>query len=126
MNKLVPCITFLVGTVIGTTATYFTVKKKFQHEADTEIESMKQFYLDKLNELTIDKQIEKTIHEYKTLIKDYNQESTNKEENQSTIDYQHVDYHKPEVLKEINSKKPYIISEDKFGDQEDYEPIVLR
>lgn len=52
MNKYVlPAITFATGAVIGATAAWITAKKIYEKIADEEIEEMREYYWDKLDEL---------------------------------------------------------------------------
>lgn len=52
MNKYVlPAITFATGAVIGATAAWITAKKIYEKIADEEIEEMREYFWDKLDEL---------------------------------------------------------------------------
>ena len=112
MNKVVPCITFVVGGVIGASITYFTVKKKYQHEANEQIASIREMYSNRIKELELDNKTAKVINKYKERVQSY---SANEDESESEIS---CDIH--------SDDEPYIIAEDQFGLYEDYEPIVLR
>ena len=52
MNKYVlPAITFAAGAAIGATAAWITAKKIYEKIADEEIEEMREYFWDKLDEM---------------------------------------------------------------------------
>lgn len=110
MNK--PFI-FLAGFGIGFTLGWAMLRKRYEELAKEEIDSVKQAFLDRQrkNEER-DKEAETNLQYYaKKVVKhtDYSQYSRNDEKKKG----------------DVKNMKPYVISEDEFGENDEYEQLSL-
>lgn len=126
MSKFSNIIIFTLGFGIGSVATWFSVKKKYEQIAQEEIDSIKEAFLKKGKKLgkEIDEAHEKLKEneeiDYATIANIYARNQDNRE----FVDYAAISSNKPEK-EEIKMDKPYVISPDEFGEKDGYEKISL-
>lgn len=119
MNKGVCVLTFAIGAVIGSVATWKLLKKKYEIIAQEEIDSVKELYSREESEPeeVAKKAIEKpNIMEYASKLKENGY--TNYSEpfiEEEDCDDENVPY----------CPDPYVVSPDDFGEDEEYEIINL-
>ena len=127
MSKLSTFAAFIFGAATGALVTWKVLKTKYEQIAQEEIDSVKETFSERLKEIEeepgdedeeddSEKNVSKSINtkpdifEYAKTIKDngYSKdESTDDEED------------------ELSYKKPYVISQDEFGENDDYETVTL-
>lgn len=106
---------FIFGLTLGSVATWFCLRKRYDHIAQEEIDSVKAAFAERKSE----------IDAYNAIIKNYsNKETTNhaKHAESSYTNYASASAKKEEIKM---SEKPYIISPEEFGNLDDYDQISL-
>lgn len=125
-NTLSKIIVFAAGAAIGSVVTWKIVKTKYEQIMQDEIDSMKEYYVNKYEtlkcgstELDCKKEDEEPfdeedMEEYEELIKEsgYVTESDDIQDNNK------------EAKKEMD--RPYVVSPDEFGEKDGHEIISLR
>ena len=128
MNK---GIIFIVGVAIGASATYVTLKKKYEDIMAEEIQAIKAMYKEKSEEAS-----DEVAEEVSEPIKDIDKEKIAidartkpdliKHATELSNKNNYVNYSKSDNKAEKkNEKKPYEIQFDEYGEIEDYEAITL-
>lgn len=122
MSKVTNFVMFAMGAVVGSVITWHCVKKKYEQIAQEEIDSVKAVFMKKDPDMEVTvsetphqaepRKVEEkpSISEYAALLKNEgytNYSGTGKEEQTSMND------------------KPYVISPEEFGEDEEYEKISL-
>ena len=116
-------VCFIFGATIGSAATWYLVKDRYEKIAQDEIEEVRNFYRGKSDEDDTDDEHEADpadMNDYKKKVSNLDY-SVYSQEEKTKNDI-------PEVKKE--SKKdtdgPYVISPEEFGEFDDYEQIELK
>ena len=110
-------IFFILGAIAGSVITYKIAENKFKNIADEEIESVKEKFKEKENELLNSKKEEKKDYNaYKEILQTYKQENENKQKDNEEI----KEDAKVEV-KDDDKPDVKIISPEEFGNLENYE-----
>lgn len=151
-NGIKNILCFCFGGVIGGGVTYFLLKKKFDARVDEEVQSVKDLYSSKFEEINNTKNNENSNAEVTEKKEDKASEnksksfknSIKKQEKQAPIDY--ANYYSNSNGGNVNAKEndntqkaaevvpekkpskksyPVVISPDEFEDDEDYETIYL-
>lgn len=123
MNKLSVLSAFISGVVIGYASSWYFTKKKYEQIANEEIESVKERF------------------SYKTSSEEHSKDGDKKNKNwKEGYDEETTDQEKPEIseyTKKLNtegytnystnekSSKPYVISPEQFGENDEYDRISL-
>lgn len=119
MNKLSYLLTFAAGALIGSAATWYFVKDKYEKLAQEEIDSVKETFKKSYEDQEV--KHEEEIHEvekkyYNSLAQNYGYEKKSRLE---TI----LEEDEEEEVKKMD--EPYVIKPYEFGDYIDYEQISL-
>lgn len=129
MKNLIPFATFIIGAAIGSVATWFYAKKRYEKIAQEEIDSVKQIFTYKKEEPN--ESSDESIEE------DRKHENVTREKPDITqyakmlSKQEYTNYSKPDALEEDPEpeektwKAPYVISPDEFGEFDDYDKISL-
>lgn len=141
MNKdmLVKLFIFTAGAAIGSAVTWNFVKTKYEQMADEEIESVKQHYKEKEQQIILGKNmadgavegyegIKKDIKENMDVASMHPDEDTREMYETYAKRYSSEQNERPQKIKEEeeeNVEKPYVISPEEFGEIEEYETISL-
>ena len=112
-NKALLSLGFIIGTATGSAVTWYLLKDKYEALAQEEIDSVKEVFLRREQELK-DQSVKKTVAEG---IKD-----ADKEKEGYT---RYSDFGSDEEEKPVSEAGPYVIPPEQFGDNEDYEQISL-
>ncbi len=128
MNKAFGAAAFIFGAAIGSVATWYLVKTKYEQIAQEEIDSVKEVFSKKKSENISDEEDEEgssDIHEKVDFAKDKPNiiEYTKHLEDQGYVDYSKIDSAEEEE-KPVDEKKPYVIPPEEFGEAE-YDTISL-
>lgn len=122
---------FVAGAAIGSVATWKFVKTKYEQIADEEIESMREYYNGKLQNLA-DESSKRMVKEFEEGLTVQNAEITEQAasmvheayENYASL-YQSKEERKEEEEEEDEMEdRPYVISPEEFG-EEGYEQVSL-
>lgn len=98
-------ISFAAGAAIGSAVTWIFVKKKYEKIAQEEIESVKEVFAKRIEEAT--KSVEDDIPEF---------------EEEDYEEYGHLAHsYGGNDIPNLGSDKPYTISPEEYGEEEDYE-----
>lgn len=120
---------FTGGVVIGAVATYILVKDRFDKKTEEEIESVREYYKQKLQSTRKEdkKDIPKPEEKTKTKEQDFMEYAKMVDESGYTNYSDISTTPKEEEKKEehVDVEKPYVISPDEFGEFDDYETISL-
>lgn len=112
MSKgLTNLVIFAAGSILGSVATWYLVKTKYEQRADEEIASVKEALSHRFEDLVDEKAEEPTkaeVEEYNTRVKE--------------TGYFNYSNRKDVVLEK---ERPYVISPDEFGEIEEYETRSL-
>lgn len=112
-------VAFIFGAAAGTAVTWYIVKDKYQQQTEKETQNMREFYREKVIELSDNNNIEpkkqkeklvfekKELREYNQIIKQHNYTQPEKEGGKEKMDV------------------PYTISPDEFGEFEEYDRVYL-
>lgn len=119
MNKLSYLLAFAAGALIGSAATWYFVKDKYEKLAQEEIDSVKETFKKSYEDQEV--KHEEEIHKvenkyYNVLAQDYNYEKKSRPE---TI----LEEDEEEEVRKMD--EPYVIKPYEFGDYIDYEQISL-
>lgn len=112
-------ITFIAGAALGSLATWIIIKKKYEQIAQEEINSVKEVYSKKKPKIedtpdnTDDPASPEEIKQYHETI-----------ESAGYSDYSGIYQSKSEVEPDV-SERPYLLSEEEFGELDNYEAISL-
>lgn len=114
--KAMPIITFAIGAAVGSVATWFLVKTKYEQLAQEEIDSVKEVFSkrEKTKHVEIPEEEHEESDETEIDIREY--ASKLNEEG-------YTDYSEVELVKDV--EKPYVITPDEFGEIDEYEKISL-
>ncbi len=118
MNRKLYFVTFTVGAVIGSVATWYFVKKKYEEISQEEIDSVKKKFAEKEENL---KQREEA--DYAAIIRRYG-ENVREEITTGHVEAGETN-HDDEKEETMEKKGPYTISPEEFGELDDYEKISL-
>lgn len=113
-NKSLFSLAFIIGAATGSVATWYLLKDKYEALAQEEIDSVKEVFLRREQELK-DQSVKKTVAEG---IKDA--ERLKKEGYTRYSDFGSDEEEKP-----VSEAGPYVIPPEQFGDDEEYEQISL-
>lgn len=119
MNKLSYLLAFAAGALIGSAATWYFVKDKYERLAQEEIDSVKETFKKSYEdqELKHEEEIHKVENKYyNSLAQNYNYEKKSRPE---TI----LEEDEEEEVRKMD--EPYVIKPYEFGDYIDYEQISL-
>ena len=119
MNKLSYLLAFAAGALIGSAATWYFVKDKYEKLAQEEIDSVKETFKKSYEDQEV--KHEEEIHKvenkyYNALAQDYNYEKKSRPEAILEEDEE-------EEVRKMD--EPYVIKPYEFGDYIDYEQISL-
>lgn len=119
MNKLSYLLAFAAGALIGSAATWYFVKDKYEKLAQEEIDSVKETFKKSYEDQEV--KHEEEIHKvenkyYNSLAQNYNYEKKSRPE---TI----LEEDEEEEVRKMD--EPYVIKPYEFGDYIDYEQISL-
>lgn len=134
MNKLSVLSAFISGVVIGYASSWYFTKKKYEQIANEEIESVKERFSYKTSSEEHNKDTDKENKNWKEV---YNEEMTDQEKPEiseytkklNTEGY--TNYSSLESKENSNystdekSSKPYVISPEQFGENDEYDQISL-
>ena len=110
-------IFFILGAIAGSVITYKITENKFKNIADEEIESVKEKFKEKENELLNSKKEEKKDYNaYKEILQTYKQENENKQK-----DNEELKEDAKVKVKDDDKPDVKIISPEEFGNLENYE-----
>ena len=119
MNKLSYLLAFAAGALIGSAATWYFVKDKYEKLAQEEIDSVKETFKKSYEDQEV--KHEEEIHKVE-----------NKYYNALSQDYNYEKKSRPEAILEEDEEEevrkmdePYVIKPYEFGDYIDYEQISL-
>lgn len=120
MNKLSYLLAFAAGALIGSAATWYFVKDKYEKLAQEEIDSVKETFKKSYEDQEL--KHEEEIHEvenkyYNSLAQNYNYEKKSRPETILEEDDEEEGVRKMD--------EPYVIKPYEFGDYIDYEQISL-
>ena len=121
MGKLTGFVIFLTGAAIGSAATWYFVKDKYEKKAQADIESVKSKFTYKKEESA------KKSEPEKEAIKEVTKEKPNIAEYAKMLSKEgYTDYSVSEKREEKGeTPKPYVISPDQFREFDDYDVISL-
>ena len=136
MNKAMPLVTFAMGAAIGSVATWYFAKTKYEQIAQEEIDSVKEVFSKKHGDdsnksgANTDVSDDDHISEKKAAQareKPDIIEYAAKLNSEGYTNYSNMEFSMPEVETEktMNTEKPYVISPDEFDEMDDYETISL-
>ena len=114
-NKIINIFLFTVGAAIGSAVTWKLVKTKYEKIAITEIDAIRKYYFEKVDEMA--KHEKESIETMETL-----------KERVSALGYSSDEEKESNTEKEdeqMPTNDPYVISPDEFGDQDDYDLVSL-
>lgn len=127
-NKSVFLLAFIMGAVAGSAGTWYCVRKKYEELAQEEIDSVKEVFSKREQEIkgeAVSKNIAESMKvedKEKPSIKEY----AALLQKQGYVDYSHMDEEESKEDTEVmKSDKPYVIPPEQFGDNEEYEQISL-
>lgn len=101
-SKTILFLSFIMGVAAGSVGTWYCVKKKYEELAQEEIDSVKEVFLKREKE------------SYAVLL-----------QKQGYTNYSDMNVEEDVDKNDTKSVKPYVISPEQFGDNEDYETISL-
>lgn len=148
MNKSLYLATFIAGAAIGSAATWFYTKTKYERIAQEEIDSVKKAFSKKNDNDTEmnNAEPEPIVEERNTAYEEAKQKAEAAREKPNMMEYatmlneeRYVDEETPKIKKTSKKKskkikeeevkvveeRPYVISPDEFGEMDDYETISL-
>jgi len=124
-NKSLLSLAFIIGAATGSVATWYLLKDKYEALAQEEIDSVKEVFLRREQELK-DQSVKKTVAEgikavdkAKPDLKEY----ARRLEKEGYTKYS--DFGSDEEEKPVSEADPYVIPPEQFGDNEGYEQISL-
>ena len=124
-NKSLFSLAFIIGAATGSVATWYLLKDKYEALAQEEIDSVKEVFLRREQELK-DQSVKKTVAEG---IKDADKEKPDLKEYAERLKKEgyirYSDFGSDEEEKPVSEAGPYVIPPEQFGDDEEYEQISL-
>lgn len=124
-NKALFSLTFIIGTVTGSVVTWYLLKDKYEALAQEEIDSVKEVFLRREQELK-DQSVKKTVAEG---IKDADKEKPDLKEYARRLEKEgytrYSDFGSDGEEKPVSEAGPYVIPPEQFGDNEEHEQISL-
>lgn len=130
MNKALPFVTFAVGAAIGSVASWYICKKKYEQIAQEEIDSVKEVFSKKavdISEVPVEDYVKAKAARKDDKPNDIS-EYTSKLGNEGYTNYSNMEIPLPGVEtkeEKVDPEHPYVISPDEFGELYDYEQISL-
>lgn len=106
---------FIFGLTIGSAATWFSLKKRYNQIAQEEIDSVKTAFAERKSEADA----------YNAIIKNYSDKENTNQVKLAESSYANYSSTNNEKEKIDMTEKPYIISPEEFGDFDDYDQISL-
>ena len=123
-NKALFSLAFIIGTVTGSVVTWYLLKDKYEALAQEEIDSVKEVFLRREQELK-DQSVKKTVAEG---IKDADKEKPDLKEYARRLEKEgytrYSDFGSDEEEKPVSEAGPYVIPPEQFGDNEEHEQIM--
>ena len=123
-NKALFSLAFIIGTVTGSVVTWYLLKDKYEALAQEEIDSVKEVFLRREQELK-DQSVKKTVAEG---IKDADKEKPDLKEYARRLEKEgytrYSDFGSDEEKKPVSEAGPYVIPPEQFGDNEEHEQIM--
>ena len=110
-NKITKILLFTLGAAIGSPITWKLVKNKYEKMAITEIDAIRKYYFEKIDEMA--ERENESIETMETL-----------KEQVSALGYSSNEEKESSEEKEdeqMLKDRPYVISPDDFGEEDDYE-----
>lgn len=124
-NKALLSLGFIIGAATGSAVTWYLLKDKYEALAQEEIDSVKEVFLRREQELK-DQSVKKTVAEG---IKDSDKEKPDLKEYARRLEKEgytrYSDFGSDEEEKPVSETGPYVIPPEQFGDDEKYEQISL-
>ena len=124
-NKSLFSLAFIIGAATGSVVTWYLLKDKYEALAQEEIDSVKEVFLRREQELK-DQSVKKTVAEG---IKDTDKEKPDLKEYAERLKKEgytrYSDFGSDEEEKPVSEAGPYVIPPEQFGDDEEYEQISL-
>ena len=124
-NKSLFSLVFIIGAATGSVVTWYLLKDKYEALAQEEIDSVKEVFLRREQELK-DQSVKKTVAEG---IKDADKEKPDLKEYAERLKKEgytrYSDFSSDEEEKPVSEAGPYVIPPEQFGDEEEYEQISL-
>lgn len=124
-NKSLFSLAFIIGAATGSVVTWYLLKDKYEALAQEEIDSVKEVFLRREQELK-DQSVKKTVAEG---IKDTDKEKPDLKEYAERLKKEgytrYSDFGLDEEEKPVSEAGPYVIPPEQFGDDEEYEQISL-
>lgn len=126
MNKLTNVIMFIFGAGVGSAATWYFLKSKYEAISNEERDSYKEYYEKKVAELTPEPEEQPNTPDPETFEKLRNKPDIS-EYTKQYVNYSDVKTasSEPEEEKESYSEKPYVITPEEFGEDDEYKTISL-
>lgn len=123
---------FAAGAVIGSVATYFLVKDKFEKQAQEDIDSVKEVFNRRMKEQTNNQEVEEIekvkeeVAQYKELASNYSSFSSGSDEEADSMleekyENRNIEVDSPDMIID----EPYIITPEEFGALDGYDLISL-
>lgn len=129
MNKLTNVIMFIFGAGVGSAATWYFLKSKYEAISNEERNSYKEYYEKKVAELTPEPEEQPNTPDPETFEKLRNKpdisEYTKQYVNYSDVKTAQSEPDPEEEEKESYSEKPYVITPEEFGEDDEYKTISL-
>ena len=123
-NKALFSLAFIIGTVTGSVVTWYLLKDKYEALAQEEIDSVKEVFSRREQELK-DQSVKKTVAEG---IKDADKEKPDLKEYARRLEKEgytrYSDFGSDEEEKPVSEAGPYVIPPEQFGDNEEHEQIM--
>ena len=124
-NKSMLSLAFIIGATTGSVVTWYLLKDKYEALAQEEIDSVKEVFLRREQELK-DQSVKKTVAEG---IKAVDKEKPDLKEYVRRLEKEgytkYSDFGSDEEEKLVSESGPYVIPPEQFGDDEGYEQIIL-
>ena len=126
MNRLTNVIMFIFGAGVGSAATWYFLKSKYEAISNEERDSYKEYYEKKVAELTPEPEEQPNTPDPETFEKLRNKPDIS-EYTKQYVNYSDVKTasSEPEEEKESYSEKPYVITPEEFGEDDEYKTISL-
>ena len=119
-NKSLFSLAFIIGAATGSVVTWYLLKDKYEALAQEEIDSVKEVFLRREQELK-DQSVKKTVAEG---IKDADKEKPDLKEYAERLKKEgytrYSDFGSDEEEKPVSEAGPYVIPPEQFGDDEEY------
>ena len=121
---------FTAGAVIGSVATYFLVKDKFEKQAQEDIDSVKEVFnrrlKDQTNNVEVKEEVKEEVAQYEELASNYSSFSSGSDEEADSMleekyENRNIEVDSPDMIID----EPYIITPEEFGALDGYDLISL-